>query len=103
MRMKPVRRRESADRDIASAADCYARRAGEKVALKYIDAVKRTINQISRNPEIGSPRYGDKINRTGLRQWQVSGFANFICYIDLPGYVLIIRVLEHEEIPRFVI
>ena len=56
MAVRSVRLRELAAADIDLAVDHYLNEAGTEVALRFVDAIERTIDQIGRLPQSGTLR-----------------------------------------------
>jgi toxin ParE1/3/4 len=96
----PVRLRERAATDINQAADYYLREAGTQVALRFVDAVERAVNQVSRAPQSGSPRYSYELEIPDLRVRAVARFPYQVFYIAGDGLVDVWRILhERRDIP----
>lgn len=98
--MKPVRRRQAAERDIGVAINYYLSQTSAETANKYIDSLERAIAQIRKQPEIGSLRYSHELNISDLRTWPVKNFPYLIFYMNLPDHVAVFRVLHsRSDIP----
>jgi toxin ParE1/3/4 len=95
-----VRLRERAATDIDQAADYYLCEAGRQVAMRCIDAVERAVNQVSRAPQSGSPRYSHELEIPDLRVRTVAGFPYQVFYIAGDGVVDVWRILhERRDLP----
>ena len=94
MAPRPVRLRERAASDIDQAADYYLREAGTDVALRFIDAVERAVNQIGRAPQSGSPRFSYELEIPDLRVPSLARFPYLVFYIDGDGAVDVWRILH---------
>jgi toxin ParE1/3/4 len=98
--MKPVRVRPRADTEIDALAD-YIANDSLGAAMRFLDAMQKTFDQVADQPGIGSPRYAHLPMLEGLRVWPVSEFENhLIFYIERPSYVDVLRVLHaSRDIP----
>lgn len=100
MALLRVRLRERAATDIDQAADYYLREAGTQVAMRFIDAVERAVNQVSRAPKSGSPRYSYELEIPDLRVRAVARFPYQVFYIVGDGVVDVWRILhERRDLP----
>jgi toxin ParE1/3/4 len=88
-----VRLRERAATDIDQAADYYLGEGETEVALRFIDAVERAVNQVGRAPHAGSPRYSYELEIPDLRVRAAARFPYLVFYIAGDGVVDIWRVL----------
>jgi toxin ParE1/3/4 len=96
---KPVVSREQAGRDIEDAIDHYAREAGEKVALGFIDAIETAFRAIARNPAIGSPCYAHELDLPGLRVRSPKRYPYLVFYVERDDAIDVWRVLHaHRDI-----
>jgi toxin ParE1/3/4 len=97
---KPVIRRVLARQDIEAAVDYYLTHAGERIALRFIDAVEHGCRSVSRSPAAGSPRYGQALDLPGLRFWPLRRFPYLIFYFERADHVDVWRVLHgSRDIP----
>ncbi len=96
MSRKPVVRRERATADITAAVDYYLNAAGTAVALDFVNAAEQTIDEISRAPALGSPRFGNVLDIPGLRSRRTDGFPFLIFYWEAEDRIEVWRVL-HER------
>ncbi len=102
MTEKPVIPRERANRDLEEAVDHYLGEAGEKVALRFIDALERAYSHIARNPAAGTPRYAHELNLPGLRTWPVKRFPYLVFYMEREDHIDVWRILHGErDIPAW--
>ncbi|HEY2710196.1 MAG TPA: type II toxin-antitoxin system RelE/ParE family toxin [Caulobacteraceae bacterium] len=100
--MKPVVLREQARRDVDEAANYYAREAGARVALRFVDAVEQAFRAITTHPAAGSPRYAHELGFPGLRSRMAPRFPYLIFYLEREDYVDVWRVLHaHRDIPAW--
>src|SRR6266566_466566 len=71
-------------------------------AIRFREAVKRTIQSLSQNPHVG-PRYSSSNPRVqNLRSWPVAGFEAIRIYYALEADALhIIRILHGKRLSDF--
>jgi toxin ParE1/3/4 len=97
---KPVIRRQRARKDVEDAADYYYENGGEVLELQFIDAVEETFGLVAEMPGIGSPRYAETLQRSGLRCLRVKRFPYLVLYIAHPDRIDMLRILhQHRDIP----
>jgi len=102
MRAKPIVPRRQARQDVEDAVDFYAREAGERVALAFIDALQRAYGAIARRPAAGSPRFAHELNLPGLRSRPLKRFPHLVFYVDREDHVDVWRVLHtQQDIPAW--
>jgi toxin ParE1/3/4 len=94
---KPVVPREQARRDIAEAIDHYLREAGDRVALRFIDAAEAVFRTIGQSPAAGSPRYAHELDLPGLRSRLVKRFPYLVFYVDRGDHIDVWRVLHAKR------
>ena len=98
--MKSARLREVARRDVEEAVDYYAGEGGEALALRFIDALERGLELITRHPAAGSARFGYELQLPGLRACLLQGFPYLVFYVEQDDFVDVWRVLHgHRDIP----
>lgn len=99
--MKPICVRPHADTEIDSLVD-YIARENPHAAHRFLDAVQKSFDMISEQPEIGSRRYAYLPLLEGLRMWPVSDFEkHLVFYIERPSYIDVLRVLHSSrDIPE---
>ena len=78
----PVVLRTAARRDIDEAVAYYLTEAGEGPALRFIDAMEKTVSRIGHHPTSGSPRYAVELNLPGLRVVPVPRYPHLVFYVD---------------------
>lgn len=102
MSRKPVIALPQADLDVDGAADRYEEEAGQRLALRFADAVQATYRAIGEHPGIGSPRYAHRLNLDGLRSHPTRHFPYLVFYIERPDRIEIWRVLHAQrDIPAY--
>lgn len=62
--------------------------------MDFVDQLEATLEQLSRRPAAGSPRYGHEIHIEGLRHWPMKRFPYLIFYLEREGRIEIARVLH---------
>lgn len=97
--MKPVRLRQSAERDLLHAFAHYLDEAPH-VAAAFVDAVVEARRYIEDNPGSGSPRYSELLDAPGLRFWLLNRFPYVLFYVERDDHLDVIRLLhQHADIP----
>jgi len=94
---KPARRRETAQQDIDDTAFYYLETANEFLALRFIESIESTINEIEAFPSIGSLRYGQLLEIPELRYILVRDFPYLVFYVERQNEVDIWRVLHDQR------
>ncbi len=98
--MKPIQRRDAADRDIAEAV-AYSVREAPDVVMPFLDGLQRSYQRIQQFPASGSPRYGHELDIPGLRCCLVGAFPYVVMYIEQPSAIDVWRVLLQRDIPQW--
>ena len=102
MTAKPVVLREAARRDIDEALDYYLQAAGDRVALRFIDAAEANFRSIGQSPAAGSPRYAHELNLPGLRCRILKRFPYLVFYVEREDHIDVWRVLHAKrDIPAW--
>ena len=102
MRQKPVVRRRTADDDIESAIAYYFDEAGVELAANFANRLEEALQKISRQPAIGSRRYGNIVDLPELRQWPMTKFPYLLFYIEKENHIELSRVLHTSmDIPPY--
>ena len=102
MSPKPVRPRARARQDVDEAIEFYLAEAGPDVALRFIAALERTYQAMSRHPATGSPRYGQDLGLPGLRSRPLRGFPYIVFYLERQHDLDVWRVLHaRRDIPAW--
>ena len=95
--MKPAHLRPQALADRKDSARYYRHVAGTRIAEEMVIATREALNQIEKNPGIGSPRISDLLDIPGLRSWRVSGFPLIWFYFEREGYFDVVRLLGERQ------
>jgi toxin ParE1/3/4 len=97
---RTVRLRERAATDIDRAVDFYLAEADSDVAMRFVDAVERTVGQIGRSPHSGSLRFSYEVEIPGLRVRPLARFPYLVFYVVGDEVVDVWRVLHtRRDIP----
>ncbi len=91
---RSILKRPQAERDIE---ECfvYIGSGNLDAALRFLDAIEDSLETISENPLIGSPREFYNIGDKNLRMWLVTGFENYeIFYLVEDEIIDVVRVLH---------
>lgn len=69
-----------------------------RIAIRFLDAVRRTVDDLPKHPQIG-PRYSTANRQLqNLRSWPVTGFeAIRIYYLAEPALIRVIRILHSKR------
>jgi len=93
----PIVPREQANRDVDEAVAYYLSKAGEAVALGFIDALEKAYGRIARHPATGSPRYAHELNLPGLSAWPLTRHPHLVFYVEHPDHIDVWRVLHGQR------
>jgi toxin ParE1/3/4 len=97
---RPVRFRERAAADIDQAVDHYLAEASADVALRFVDAVERTVGQIGRSPHSGDLRFSYELGIPDLRVSPLARFPYLVFYVVGDEVVDVWRVLHtRRDVP----
>ncbi|HMC31709.1 MAG TPA: type II toxin-antitoxin system RelE/ParE family toxin [Candidatus Angelobacter sp.] len=67
-------------------------------AEQFLKSIQKSIQQICKNPDIGSPRFFSNPKLTGIRSWAVQHFPSIRIYYLVPGRVIrIVRILHGKR------
>lgn len=95
--MKPAVLRPQALRDQQGEVRCYRKEGGGRLAVKLANATNAALDQIERDPAIGSPTFGKLLGIPGLRTWQVAKFPLLWCYFDRGDHLDVVRLLGERQ------
>jgi len=99
--MKPLIRRERADRDVLDAVEYYQEGTPD-VALALVDAIERACRYIQRRSATGSLRYAHELDLPGLRFWPCRRFPYLVFSMEHVDRIDIWRVLHaSRDIPSW--
>jgi toxin ParE1/3/4 len=98
---KPVRLRALAADDIDGIVAYYLDEAGADVAVRFVDALERTLHRIADQPLSGSLRFAFELGIPDLRCVSVTRFPYLAFYRDAPDHLDVWRLLHvRRESPR---
>jgi toxin ParE1/3/4 len=95
--VKPYVLRPLARDDRRSEVRYYRKEAGAQVALRLVEALAEALEQISRNPGMGSPILGQELDITGMRTWLVRGFPLTFWYFEREAHVDVARLVGQRQ------
>jgi toxin ParE1/3/4 len=78
----------------------YRKEAGARVALRLVDALAEALEQISRDPGIGSPTLGNALGIAGIagmRTWLVRGFPLTFWYFEREAHLDVARLVGQRQ------
>ena len=94
-KMPRIVKHPAALRDILEIADYLSRTASLTVALRFVDAAERTIEQIARKPGTGGRWESDKPELLEIRYIPVTKFRNhLVFYRPVEDGIEVLRVLH---------
>ena len=95
--MKPCVLRPQAREDRRNEVRYYRKEAGAKVAANLVDALQKALEEIKRNPGIGSPILGQELGVAGMRTWLIEGFPLTFWYFERETQVDIARLVGQRQ------
>lgn len=102
MTRKPVVLRQRASEDIDAALGYYLDEAGSETAIEFVHRLETVVANISKHPELGSPRYGHELQVPGLRHIAMKNFPYVVFYIERELFIEVERVLHSRmDIPSW--
>ena len=72
----------------------YEQTSSEQVALGFINALDQAFSQLSRYPQMGSPRPEYDLELDGIRSWPLKKFPHLIYYEIQTDHVELWRILH---------
>lgn len=94
MKAKGFSIRREADADFDNALDYYLEEAGDRVAMRFVDAVMNAHRTIRETPQIGSTRLAGQLVIPGLRSLRTHGFPYLVIYVENDQEVEVWRLLH---------
>lgn len=95
--MKPAILRPQALRDQQGEVRYYRRQGGTRLAVQLVEASTAALDQLEREPGMGSPRFGQLLGIPGLRSWRVNRFPLLWCYFEHEDHLDIVRLLGERQ------
>ena len=96
--MKPAILRPQALRDQQGEVRATNRKEGAApAAVRVVKATNAALDQIERDPGIGSPVLEKRLGIAGLRTWQVAKFLLLWCYFERGDHLDVVRLLGERQ------
>lgn len=95
--MKPCLLRPLAPDDRRQEVRFYRQQAGERVAVKLVEALHKALQALQLNPAIGSPTLGQALGITGLRTWRVNGFPLSFWTFERETHIDVARLVGQRQ------
>lgn len=101
---KPVILLPLAEQDVKQATVQYHDKAGDALALRFVQSFLNALRFIGEQPGAGSPRYASLLNLPSLRFWQMNKFPYLVFYIERETQLDVWRVLHRQrDIPAWLV
>ena len=75
----------------------YEQTSSEHVALGFINALDQAYSQLSRYPQMGSPRPEYDLELDGIRSWSLKRFPHLISYEIQTDHIELWRILHPKR------
>ena len=75
----------------------YEKTSPEHVALGFINALDQAFSQLSRYPQMGSPRPDYDLELDGIRSWSLKKFPHLIYYEIQDDHIELWRILHPKR------
>lgn len=75
----------------------YRQEAGTLVARRLVQALAKALQELARDPGIGSPRLGQWLGIDGLRSWRIDGFPLSFWYVERAEHVDVLRLVGQRQ------
>ena len=95
--MKPYSLRPQAREDRRNQVRYYRKEAGAKVAASLVAALRKALQDLERQPSIGSPTLGHELGLDGMRTWTVDGFPLSLWYFERETHVDVARLIGQRQ------
>ena len=92
-RTKPYVLRSQAREDRRSEVHDHRQVASAAVAEKLVKAMAKALQDLERNPSIGSPSLGRLLGFDELRTWHLQGFPQTFWYFERANHIEVIRLV----------
>jgi toxin ParE1/3/4 len=89
--------------DLLKQVDWYRDRASSEVAESYADAVEATLQNLSKTPGLGRPRFQDWPELAGIRSWRVQKpYRRHLIFYRFDDQTLMAERILHgaRDLPR---
>ena len=97
--IKPYVLRPQAREDRRAEVSYYRQEAGAAVAGKLVKAMAKALQDLERNPSIGSPTLGKLLGIAALRTWRLQGFPLTFWYFERAELIEVIRLVGQRQEP----
>jgi toxin ParE1/3/4 len=95
--LKPAVLRPQALRDQQGEVRYYRQEGGSRTAVRVANATNVALDQIERQPGMGSPTLGKLLGVPELRTWRVAKFPLLWCYFERGGHLDVVRLLGERQ------
>jgi toxin ParE1/3/4 len=75
----------------------YRQEAGAAVAEKLVEAMAQALEELSRNPSIGSPTLGQLLGIEAPRTWRLRGFPLTFWYFERAQHIEVVRLVGQRQ------
>ncbi len=96
-RTKPYVLRPQAREDRRAEVHYHRQEAGAAVADKLVKAMAKALQDLERNPSIGSSVLGRLLGIDGLRTRRLQGFALTFWYFERADHIEVIRLVGQRQ------
>lgn len=96
-RAKPCLLRPQAREDRGSQVHGYGQAAGAAVTNKLVPAMAKALQDLERNPAIGSPSLGRLLGIDALRTWRLQGSPVTLWYLERTAHTEVIRLVGQGQ------
>ena len=94
---KPYVLRSQAREDRRSEVHFYRQKAGAAVANKLVKAMAKALQDLERNPSIGSPALGILLGIDERTTWRLQGFPLTCWYFERADHIEVIRWVRQRQ------
>jgi toxin ParE1/3/4 len=95
--LKPAELHPQAFRDQQGEVRYCRKEGGSRLAVKVVKATNAALDQIERDPGIGSPTLGKRLGIPGRRTWRVARFPLVWCYFERGDHLDVVRLLGERQ------
>jgi toxin ParE1/3/4 len=95
--VKPCLLRPLARQDRRDEIRYYRQEAGIRIALKLADALEEALDELTRQPGIGSPVLGQELGVAGMRTWRIDGFPLTFWYLERDTHIDVVRLVGQRQ------
>jgi toxin ParE1/3/4 len=75
----------------------YRREGGSRLAVRFVNASDRALQQIELDPGLGSPVLGKYLGITGLKTWRLAKFPLIWVYFEKRDHLDVVRLLGQRQ------